>query len=118
MAKNLEISVLFDFYGDLLTEKQAEMIDLYYNDDLSLGEISEIQGVTRQGVRDSIKRAENQMFELEEKLSMVKRFREIQRGLEHICSLAARIGELNGETDSEIDECVEDIIDTAKELYD
>ena len=59
MAKNLEISLLFDFYGDMLTEKQRDVVELYYNDDLSLSEIAENEGITRQGVRDSIKRAES-----------------------------------------------------------
>lgn len=54
--KNLDISVLLDFYGDMLTEKQREVIGFYYNEDLSLSEIGEFEGITRQGVRDSIKR--------------------------------------------------------------
>lgn len=56
--KNLDISVLLDFYGDMLTEKQREVIGFYYNEDLSLSEIGEFEGITRQGVRDSIKRGE------------------------------------------------------------
>ena len=55
MGKNFEISLLLDFYGDMLTEKQRDMVDYYYNDDLSLSEIAENEGITRQGVRDSIK---------------------------------------------------------------
>ena len=58
MEKDLSIAVLLDFYGDLLTEKQARAIDLYYNEDLSLAEIAEPLGISRQGVRDSIKRGE------------------------------------------------------------
>lgn len=65
MAKNLEISFLLDFYGSMLTEKQRIMIEYYYNDDLSLAEIADNEGITRQGVRDSIKRAEGQLLELE-----------------------------------------------------
>lgn len=68
MAKNLEITVLYDFYGDLLTEKQQEVIELYYNEDLSLAEIAALSGITRQGVRDSIKRAEGQLTEFEERV--------------------------------------------------
>ena len=56
-ATPLEMSLLFDFYGETLTEKQRELFDLYYNEDLSLSEIAEHAGITRQGVRDSIKRA-------------------------------------------------------------
>ena len=68
MAKNMEISLLFDFYGDMLTEKQRDVVELYYNDDLSLAEIAENEGITRQGVRDSIKRAEAQLLEMEDRL--------------------------------------------------
>ena len=56
MAKNLEISMLLDFYGEMLTDKQREVVSLYYNEDLSLAEIASIAQITRQGVRDSIKR--------------------------------------------------------------
>lgn len=58
MANNVEITILLDFYGDMLTAKQRDFINLYYNDDLSLAEIAENEGITRQGVRDAIKRAE------------------------------------------------------------
>ena len=58
MPKDLHVSVLLDYYGAMLTEKQREVVDLYYNEDLSLAEIAEIAGITRQGVRDSIKRGE------------------------------------------------------------
>ena len=69
-GKPLEMSLLFDFYGETLTEKQRELFDLYYNEDLSLAEIAEHAGITRQGVRDSIKRAEHALREMEEKLGL------------------------------------------------
>lgn len=72
--KPLEMCLLFDFYGEMLTEKQKEMFDLYYNEDLSLAEISEHIGITRQGVRDSIVRAERALREMEEKLGLVARY--------------------------------------------
>ena len=59
MAKDLRITFLLDFYGDMLTEKQREVVECYYNEDLSLAEIAEEKGITRQGVRDGIKRAEH-----------------------------------------------------------
>ena len=70
MAKDLEISFLLDFYGDMLTEKQREVIEFYYNEDLSLSEIADNEGITRQGVRDSIKRAEAQLLDMEQRLGL------------------------------------------------
>ena len=64
MAKNLEISYLLDFYGDVLTDKQRDVMEQYYNDDFSLSEIAENFGISRQGVRDAIKRGETTMLEL------------------------------------------------------
>ena len=66
MEKNLNVSILLDFYGAMLTEKQREAVEYYYNDDLSLSEIADNQGISRQGVRDAIKRAEALLFEMEE----------------------------------------------------
>ena len=91
MAKNLEISLLLDFYGSMLTEKQRMMIEYYYNDDLSLAEIADNEGITRQGVRDAVKRAESQLLELEERLGLAKRFQQMQAGLEEIRLAAADI---------------------------
>lgn len=73
-GKPLEMSLLFDFYGETLTEKQRELFDLYYNEDLSLSEIAGHAGITRQGVRDSIKRAEHALGEMEDKLGLVARY--------------------------------------------
>ena len=73
MANNVEITILLDFYGDMLTAKQRDFINLYYNDDLSLAEIVENEGITRQGVRDAIKRAEGQLYEMESRLGFVKK---------------------------------------------
>lgn len=75
--KNLDISILLDHYGEMLTEKQREVIDLYYNQDLSLAEIAEQEGISRQGVRDNIKRAEAQLLEMEEKLHTAARFKQM-----------------------------------------
>lgn len=90
MAKNMEIALLFDFYGDMLTDKQRDVVELYYNDDLSLAEIAENGGITRQGVRDSIKRAESQLLEMEERLGLARRFREMREGLDSIRDAAVK----------------------------
>ena len=68
------MTMLFDFYGELLTERQKEFFDLYYNEDLSLSEIAENSGISRQGVRDVIVRAEAAMQEVEDKTGIIKRF--------------------------------------------
>ena len=91
MAKNLAISLLLDFYGEMLTDKQKDAIILYYNEDLSLAEIAEHCNITRQGVRDSIKRAEMQLLTCESRLGLAKRFRRMENGLEKITTIAKEI---------------------------
>lgn len=95
VAKDYRISLLLDFYGPMLTQTQREMFEFYYNDDLSLSEIAENEGITRQGVRDSVKRAENQLLEMEERLGLAHRFREMMDGLEQIKTTAMYIKEYN-----------------------
>lgn len=84
LDKKLIISLLLDFYGQLLSEKQFEIMDYYYNDDLSLREIADIVGITRQGVHDTIKRSETFLEELENKLGLYSRWQSIQQQLELI----------------------------------
>ena len=73
MDKNVYISLLNDYYGELLTDKQRQYIDLYYNDDLSLGEIGENEGISRQGVRDILVRAENTLLDTERRIGLAAR---------------------------------------------
>ena len=75
-------SMLLDFYGQLLTEKQRECFDLHFNEDLSLSEIAEQSGISRQGAWDNIRRAEATLYELEEKTGLVGRVMELERELE------------------------------------
>ena len=91
MAKNLEISFLLDFYGEMLTKKQHDFLIYYYDEDLSLGEIAETVKITRQGVRDSIKRGEQQLFELEKKLGLVEKFMKYSELLDNIDEYAKNI---------------------------
>lgn len=93
MTKNLEFSLLMDYYGNMLTEKQREVAEWYYNDDLSLAEIAEHTGITRQGVRDSIKRAEVQLLDCEEKLGLCARFKKMQAALDQISEQASYLQE-------------------------
>lgn len=97
-GKPLEMSLLFDFYGETLTEKQRELFDLYYNEDLSLAEIAEHAGITRQGVRDSIKRAEHALREMEEKLGLVARYGGTERCAEELMQEVERLRALNAGT--------------------
>ena len=73
MEKNVEISILCQLYGKLLTEKQYEILNDYYNNDLSLSEIAENSEITRQAARDILKKGEKKLFEYEEKLNFMKR---------------------------------------------
>ena len=85
------MSMLFDFYGDLLTERQREFYDLYYNEDLSLAEIAENYGISRQGVRDVIVRAEATMSEIEEKTHIIRRFHQSKAAIAAIDDAADRL---------------------------
>ena len=95
VAKDLEMTILLDFYGDMLTPKQRDFLDYYYNQDYSLAEIAANVGITRQGVRDAIKRAETQLTEMEERLKLVERFREVKKGLDEIMDCATKISAEN-----------------------
>ena len=95
MSKNLNVAVLLDFYGNMLTDKQRDAIDLYYNQDLSLSEIAEHQEITRQGVRDSIKRGEVYLFELEDKLHLFDQYIETLKAFQELGYVADRIAREN-----------------------
>ena len=118
MAKDLEITLLFDIYGEMLTQKQRDFITYYYDDDLSLAEIAENEGITRQGVRDSIKRAEAQMETFEQHLGLKRRFEELREGLQEIEAMADIINEVNMRTilSREINDAVSRIHSVSKVL--
>ncbi len=95
VEKNLYISVLLDFYGPMLTDKQREVVEYYYNEDLSLAEIADHAGITRQGVRDAIKRGEATLLEMEERLHFAERYREREQQLERVSEIARGLLEHN-----------------------
>ena len=76
MEKVYELVLLLDFYGQLLTDRQYETMDLHFNNDYSLGEISEQLSISRQGVYDNIKRGKDTLTQFEQKLGLVKKFTE------------------------------------------
>ena len=112
------MTMLFDFYGELLTERQREFFDLYYNEDLSLTEIAENSGISRQGVRDVIVRAEGAMQEVEDKTGLIRRFLLMQ---EHIAAIETAAGELKTINyrqyeDPRIDQLADAVIQAAQAL--
>ena len=93
--KNLKISFLLDFYGDILTEKQRDSLELYYNEDLSLAEIAEHTKITRQGVRDNIKRGEAILIEMEEKLGFYEKYFDLDDKMNDIYNAVSNIYDVN-----------------------
>ena len=89
------MTMLFDFYGEVLTPRQKEFFDLYYNEDLSLAEIAENYDISRQGVRDVIVRAEAIMTDLEDKTGLMKRFMLMQQQVQAILDAAEKIQTVN-----------------------
>lgn len=114
MDKNLEISLLFDFYGQLLSPKQREAVSLYYNDDLSLSETAEVCGITRQGVRDLVKRSEAELYEYERKLGLYKRFEQVGEYAASIRTLAQSVCDSH---DPETASVAREIVLLADKLY-
>ncbi len=85
--KKMRLDALYEFYGKMLTDKQSEIMDLFCNMDYSLGEISELHGVSRQAVHDSIKRTEKVLENYEGQLGLYQRFEEKQKAFETIMTL-------------------------------
>ena len=107
--KDWNISYLLDFYGEILSEKKRGVMELYYNEDLSLSEIAEQIGISRQGVRDIVKKTEEELFFWEEKLGLAKRDLELRGRAERILSLLPQEQNMSSELESEIRALLEDI---------
>lgn len=115
LDKNLEISLLFDFYGVMLSDTQQQAVNLYYNDDLSLKETADILSMSRQGVRDALNRAQNILYDYEEKLRLCERFSKNKLEFEKILSCSREIEELTD--DEKITALTKDIKQTAQKLF-
>lgn len=114
LSKNMEIGILLDYYGSLLSKTQYDIADMYYNKDLSLSEISEIIGITRQGVHDNVKRTEVLLLEFEDKLNMRHNYEEV-RSL--ACDMLNILDDLpvgNCEKLSQINNLVNEIIERSE----
>ena len=81
IGRKVELAWLMDFYGGMLTEKQRQVLRLHCEEDMSLGEIAQEAGISRQGVHDQLTRAARRLFDMEEKLGMAARFRRMEDGL-------------------------------------
>src|SRR5574344_1959997 len=108
MEKNVKISMLCQIYGKLLTEKQLEILTDYYNNDLSLTEIAENNQITRQAVRDIIKKGENKLFELEEKLSFMEKTMKQEKLIQEVLRQISKI------EDKSSDKEIEKILNTVR----
>lgn len=97
MEKNVKISMLCEIYGKLLTEKQLQILTDYYNNDLSLSEIAENNQITRQAVRDIIKKGENKLFELEEKLLFMEKTMKQEKLLQEVLNELSKIEEASSD---------------------
>ena len=118
--KDYSVSLLLDFYGEVLTEKQREVIELYYDEDLSLAEIAEHAGITRQGVRDCIQRGEHVLRDMESRLKLAARFSRVREELAGIVSAAQEIADYNARYcgSQKIDAAVRGIVQAAERLRD
>ncbi len=112
------MTLLFDFYGDLLTDRQRELFDLYYNQDLSLSEIAENCGISRQGVRDVIVRAEHVMQNVEDKTGLIRRYMCLKTSADNILKAVGELKTLNYRQyeDPRIDALAEEITRSAEAL--
>ncbi len=107
--KDWNISYLLDFYGEILPERKREMMILYYNEDLSLSEIAEQFSISRQGVRDTIKKTEEELFFWEEKLGLAKRDQRLRSQAQHILSLLESEQGVSSALSDEIKTLLQDI---------
>jgi len=107
IEEKVKISILCQIYGKLLTEKQYKLLDDYYNNDLSLSEIAENLEITRQAVRDNIKKGENKLLEYEEKLGIMKKVMEQEEKIAVILSEITKIKSKS--SDKEVERILEHI---------
>ena len=107
IENSIKLSILLEIYGKLLTKKQYDMLNDYYNNDLSLAEIAENEKITRQAVRDNLKKGEKKLFEYEEKLQIMKKNKMQEEQIANILSEISNLTE--NSSDSEIANVLEDV---------
>ena len=112
LQETIELSILYDFYGDLLKDKSKEVFTEYVFNDLSLAEIAEEKEITRQGVHDIIKRTSKKLREYEDSLHLIKKFRTIELNVNRIKELTEELEEAGKSIDTKT------IFDEIKDLSD
>ncbi len=122
MGKDLNYAMLLDCYGDLLTDKQKDIMQLYYYEDLSLSEIAENENITRQGVHDAIKRAEQYLTEFEEKLGFIEKTEKYKTVINKIKDCTLKMNQYNTKYSysKNVAECINEItgyIEQCEELF-
>jgi predicted DNA-binding protein YlxM (UPF0122 family) len=93
MEKHIEVSILWQIYGKLLTEKQYDVLNDYYNNDLSLSEIAENSDISRQAVRDLIKKGETKLFEYEKLLGIMEKTQQNEKTLQDALEKLSKIND-------------------------
>ena len=116
VEKLVEIGILYDFYGKLLSEKQFQIIELYYIYDLSLSEIGEELDITKQGVSDTLKRAEKKLFQFEDTLGLAGKFHRTHNNIREIVNLCTDLKNLSKENLVNIKDKVQKIEDICLEI--
>ena len=118
MPKELAMSLLFDLYGSVLGERQREIFSDYYDNDLSLSEIADRFGITRQGVRDIIVRAEKTLEDIEEKTGLIQRYHRTRATTAALRSLCSQLQALNQARfmDRELDDLGRQLSDAIDDL--
>ncbi|MBE6592607.1 MAG: DNA-binding protein [Ruminococcaceae bacterium] len=107
--KNLEIGYLLDFYGELLTDRKRSVMDMYYNEDFSLAEIAAEIDISRQGVRDIIKKSEEELFFYEEKLGLAKKMKSVEATASSLLSISKELS-----LPDEVDQKIAELLRTVK----
>ena len=106
--KNLQIGYLLDFYGELLSERKRSVMDMYYNEDLSLAEIASEIGISRQGARDIIKKCEEELLFYEEKLGLAQKLKKVETCASELSDIASKLS-LPGEVRDKISELLSNV---------